>query len=224
MEPLPDPIADVILPALDEVEALPEVLGAMPPGYRPIVVDNDSRDATPVVAVEMGAMVVREPQRGFGAACYAGLSAAGADIVCFMDADASFDATQLPRVVDPVRAGEADLVLGARRAVRGAWPAHLRAANRLLAAELKRRSGVALSDLGPMRATRRESLIGLGLTDRRSGWPLEMILRAAAEGWRITEVRVDYRPRVGRSKVTGTVMGTARTVSDMARLLADTGR
>lgn len=224
MEPLPDPIADVILPALDEVEALPEVLGAMPPGYRPIVVDNGSRDATPVVAAEMGAMVVREPQRGFGAACYAGLSAAGADIVCFMDADASFDATQLPRVVDPVRAGEADLVLGARRAVRGAWPAHLRAANRLLAAELKRRSGVALSDLGPMRATRRESLIGLGLTDRRSGWPLEMILRAAAEGWRITEVRVDYRPRVGRSKVTGTVMGTARTVSDMARLLADTRR
>ncbi len=224
MEPLPDPIADVILPALDEVEALPEVLGAMPPGYRPIVVDNGSRDATPVVAAEMGAMVVREPQRGFGAACYAGLSAAGADIVCFMDADASFDATQLPRVVDPVRAGEADLVLGARRAVRGAWPAHLRAANRLLAAELKRRSGVALSDLGPMRATRRESLIGLGLTDRRSGWPLEMILRAAAEGWRITEVRVDYWPRVGRSKVTGTVMGTARTVSDMARLLADTRR
>ena len=211
---------DVILPALDEQDALPLVLAAMPEGYRAIVVDNGSTDATAEVAAERGATVVSEPVRGFGSACWAGLNAADADVVAFMDADASFDASQLPLVVDPVLAGDVDLVLGARRATEGAWPWHARLANRVLAAEMRRRTGVPLSDLGPMRAARREGLFELGLADRRSGWPLEMVLAASLAGWRMLEVPVDYAPRVGRSKVTGTVMGTARAVKDMGTLLA----
>jgi glycosyltransferase involved in cell wall biosynthesis len=164
--------------------------------------------------------VVVEPTPGFGAACFAGLSAATDEIVCFMDCDASFDPRELPRVAEPVAAGAADLVLGARRARAGAWPAHARVANRALSAELRRRTGVALRDLGPMRAARREALLGLGLLDRRFGWPLEMVVRAASEGWRIDEVDVTYLPREGRSKVTGTVRGTLRTVRDMVAALA----
>ena len=217
-------VADVILPALDEAEALAWVLPRMPEGYRPIVVDNGSTDATASVAQHLGATVVVEPLQGFGSACWAGLQAATAEVVCFMDADASFDPRQLPRVAEPVLDGRADLVLGARQLVPGSgratWPWHLRLANRVLAAELRRRSGVPLHDLGPMRAARREPLLSLGLRDRRSGWPLEMVLLAAGAGWRIAEVPVDHRPRVGRSKVTGTVRGTARAVGDMSRLLA----
>jgi len=109
---------------------------------------------------------------------------------------------------------------GARRPIgRGAWPHHARLANRALAWELRRRTGVALRDLGPMRAARREALLTLGIEDRRFGWPLEMVLRAAAGGWRVEEVAIDYRPRTGRSKVTGTVRGTARAVRDMAAVL-----
>lgn len=213
-------VPDVILPALDEEAALPWLLARMPEGYRPIVVDNGSTDRTAEVARELGATVVAESQQGFGAACWAGLCAATADVVCFMDADASFDPLELPRVADPVTAGGADLVLGARDAERGAWPWHARLANKVLAAEIRRRSGAAVSDLGPMRAARRAELLALGMQDRRSGWPLEMVLRANDAGWRIEEVDVTYRPRVGRSKVTGTVRGTARAITDMSRLLA----
>ncbi len=211
---------DVILPALDEEAALPWVLERMPEGYRPIVVDNGSTDRTAQVAREHGARVVDEALQGFGAACWAGLLAATDDVVCFMDADASFDPGELPRVADPVMAGTADLVMGARSAEPGAWPWHARLANRVLAAEIRRRSGVAVSDLGPMRAARRASLLELGMLDRRSGWPLEMVLRAHRQGWRIEEVTVGYRPRIGRSKVTGTVKGTVRAIGDMSRLLA----
>jgi hypothetical protein len=137
-----------------------------------------------------------------------------------MDADGSFDPTELPRVAGPVVAHVADLVLGARRPQRRAWPLHARVANRVLAAELRRRTGVSLTDLGPMRAAPRSALLELGLVDRRSGWPLEMVLLAARAGWRISEVPVSYRPRVGRSKVTGTVRGTIRAVNDMGRALA----
>ncbi len=210
---------DVILPALDEAAALPTVLARVPAGYRPIVVDNGSRDATAQVAAALGAVVVPEPVRGFGAACYAGLLAATAPVVCFMDADGSLDAAELPAVAGPVISGEADLVLGARRAERGAWARHARLANRVLAFELRRRGGLPVTDLGPMRAARREELVALGLTDRRSGWPLEMVLRAAADGWRVIEVPVGYRPRVGRSKVTGTWRGTFQAVTDMGRQL-----
>jgi dTDP-L-rhamnose 4-epimerase len=210
---------DVILPALDEAVALPLVLPRLPEDYRAIVVDNGSADATAIVAAELGATVVREPQRGFGAACFAGLCAATTDVVCFLDADGSLDPSQLPRVAEPVAAGWADLVLAARRATRHAWPAHARIANRYLAFELRRRTGVHLQDLGPMRAARRTALLDLGIADRRSGWPLEMVLRAAAANWRIQETTADYVPRVGRSKVTGTLRGTWGAVRDMAAVL-----
>ena len=111
-------------------------------------------------------------------------------------------------------------MLGARQPIaRGAWPLHARAANKVLALELRRRTGAPLRDLGPMRAARRQALLDLDLRDRRFGWPLEMVLRAAAEGWTIREVGVGYHPREGRSKVTGTVRGTVRAVRDMTRVL-----
>jgi hypothetical protein len=115
-------------------------------------------------------------------------------------------------------ADDADLVLGARRGTSG-WPLHARVANRALAFELRRRTGVPITDLGPMRAARRTQLLTLGIADRRSGWPLEMVLRAATAGWRIDERSVQYRSRIGRSKVTGTVTGTLRAVHDMAGVL-----
>ena len=201
---------------LDEAEALPWVLGRMPAGFSPLVVDNGSSDGSPEVAVALGARVVREPRRGFGAACYAGLASARSEIVCFMDCDGSLDPRELPRVAESVVRGEADLVLGARRPQRGAWPVHARLANRALALELRRRTGLALRDLGPMRAARREALHALAIRDRGFGWPLEMVLRAAAARWRLEEVEVSYLARRGRSKVTGTLRGSARAVRDMA--------
>jgi len=213
-------VPDVILPVLNEREALPWVLERMPAGYAPLVVDNGSTDGSGELAASLGARVVVEPVPGFGAACFAGLTAARAGVVCFMDCDASFDPRELPRVADPVLAGDVDLMLGARRPVaRGAWPLHARAANAVLARELRRRTKVPLRDLGPMRAARREALLELGIRDRRFGWPLEMVLRAAEAGWRIGEVEVAYHPRDGRSKVTGTVRGTVRAVRDMTNLL-----
>ena len=212
---------DVVLPCLNEAGALPWVLSRMPNGFRPIVADNGSTDDSAVIAVAHGARVVHVPQRGFGAACHAGLLAASSDIVCVMDADASFDPGDLPLVADPVRTGAADLMLGWRATQgKGAWPLHARIGNRVLAAELRRRVGVAVHDLGPMRAARREDLLALNLTDRRFGYPLEMVVRAAEAGWRIAETAVPYYPREGKSKVTGTVRGTARTVKDMRRVLA----
>ena len=207
---------DVVLPVLNEREALPWVLERMPAGYEPIVVDNGPTDGSGELAASLGARVIHEPQAGFGAACFAGLTAARAQVVCFMDCDATFDAGELPRVADPVAAGTADLVLGART---GGQPLHARLANRALALELRRRTGARLTDLGPMRAARRERLLGLAIQDRRFGWPLEMVLRAGAAGWRIEEVPVSHHPRAGRSKVTGTVRGTFRAVRDMASAL-----
>ena len=210
---------DVILPALDEERALPALLAALPAGYRAIVVDNGSTDGTP-----------RSRPRAVRSWCTSRAAASGrpvgpvsspprADVVCFMDADGSFDPRELPRVADPVLRGDADLVLAARRAAPGAWPVHARVANRVLAFELRRRLGLPLHDLGPMRAARRDDLVALGIEDRRSGWPLEMVVLAARAGWRIDETTVAYAPRLGRSKVTGTVRGTARAVADMDRVL-----
>jgi glycosyltransferase involved in cell wall biosynthesis len=206
----------VILPVLNERAALPWVLGRMPTGYEPIVVDNGSTDGSGALAASLGACVVLEPRPGFGAACFAGLQAASHDVVCFMDCDASLDPLQLPLVAEPVLRGVAGLVLGARR---GGGSMHGRIANRALAVELRRRTGVRLTDLGPMRAAGREALLGLGIRDRRFGWPLEMLMRAAAAGWAIEEVPVRALPRLGRSKVTGTVRGTFRAVRDMAAVL-----
>lgn len=210
-----------MLPVLNEASAIPWVLERMPSDYVPIVVDNGSTDGSGDVARRLGAQVVHEPVPGFGAACYAGLMAARGDVVCFMDCDASLDPGQLSRVADPIAAGTADLMLGARHASeRGAWPGHARLANRVIAWQLRRRSGVIVRDLGPMRAAPRERLIALGIEDRRFGWPLEMVLRAAAADWRIAETQVEYLPRIGQSKVTGTVRGTLRAVRDMSAVLA----
>jgi glycosyltransferase involved in cell wall biosynthesis len=209
---------DVVLPVLDEAAAIPGVLAAFPAGYRPIVVDNGSSDGSDLIAADLGATVVREPQRGFGAACFAGLSAASSEVVCFMDCDGSLDPAELELVSGPLLGGDADLVLGTRIAEAGAWPLHARIANRALGLLVRRRAG-RLTDIGPMRAVRREPLLSLELRDRRFGWPLEMVLKAADAGWRILEVPVSYRRREGRSKVTGTVGGTARTIADMSRAM-----
>jgi glycosyltransferase involved in cell wall biosynthesis len=211
---------DVVLPVLDEADAIPQVLARLPRDYEPIVVDNGSTDGSATVALSLGARVVIEPSRGFGAACYAGLRSATSDVVCFMDCDGSLDPAELPLVIAPILAGDADLALGTRHKTRcGAWPLHARVANRALTRLVAKRVGWRVHDLGPMRATRREPLLGLGMTDRRFGWPLEMLLRAANAGWRIVEVPVSYAPRIGRSKVTGTVRGTARAVLDMTRVM-----
>ena len=213
----------VVIPVLNEAAALPDVLAAMPPGYTAVVADNRTTHGSGDIARRLGAVVVDQPVRGFGAACWAGLMAAEpADgVVCFMDGDGSLDPADLLGVAAPVLAGDSDLVLGARRpTAAGAWPLHARLANRFLAFEMGRRTGHPLRDIGPMRAARRDALLALGIEDRRFGWPLEMVLRAASAGWRIDELPVPYAPRTGRSKVTGTVAGTARAVRDMSRVLA----
>ncbi|MGP2440438.1 glycosyltransferase family 2 protein [Streptomyces sp. JW3] len=220
---VPPPAVDLVLPCLDEAEALPRVLARVPAGWRALVVDNGSTDGSARIARELGATVLREERRGFGAACHAGLTAATADIVCFCDCDASLDPADLVPFVAEVRAGAADLVLGRRRpAGRGAWPAHARAGNLALARLLRRRTGLRLHDLGPLRAARRADLLALELTDRRSGYPLQMVVRAADAGWRVTEHDVPYLPRAGTSKVTGTWRGTWQAVRDMRRVLAET--
>ncbi|MEU5888903.1 glycosyltransferase family 2 protein [Streptomyces sp. NPDC047461] len=213
---------DVVLPCLNEAKALPWVLERIPPGWRALVVDNGSTDGSAHIAAALGATVVHEPRRGFGAACHAGLVAATADVVCFCDCDASLDPSLLMPFVEEILSGEADLVLGRRRPQgRGAWPAHARAGNLALARMLRRRTGLRLHDLGPLRAARRKPLLDLDLTDRRSGYPLQMVVRGADAGWRITEHDVPYLPRTGASKVTGTWRGTWQAVRDMSQVLAD---
>lgn len=214
---------DVVLPCLDEAQALPWVLERIPVGWRAIVVDNGSTDGSADIARALGATVVHEERRGFGAACHAGLLAADAEFVCFCDCDASLDPGLLPGFVRQVADGRADLVLGRRRPQAcGAWPLHARAGNLALARMLRRRTGLRLRDLGPMRAARLAALLGLDLTDRRSGYPLEMVVRAADAGWRVREADVPYLPRSGKSKVTGTWRGTWHAVQDMRRVLATT--
>jgi glycosyltransferase involved in cell wall biosynthesis len=216
---------DLVLPCLDEERALPWVLGRVPEWCRALVVDNGSSDRSVTVARRLGAVVVHEPTRGFGAAANAGLEAAEAPLVAFCDADASLDPAELPRLVEPIERGTADLVLGRRRPTTStAWPLHARAANRVLAARLSSRTGIRLHDLGPLRVARTDELRALALRDRRSGYPLEMVLRAAHAGWTIREVDVAYAPREGRSKVTGTVRGTFTAVADMSRVFAEVPR
>jgi glycosyltransferase involved in cell wall biosynthesis len=212
---------DVILPCLNEARALPWILERMPAGFRAVVVDNRSTDGSGELARSLGATVVPEPVRGFGAAVHAGLLAATSDLVCFCDCDGSLDPRQLPLLTGPLEAGQADLVLGRRRTrQRGAWPLPARVANWELARRVRRRTGLSIRDLGPMRAAAREALLGLELADRRFGYPLEMVMKAAAAGWRVSEVEVTYLPRIGKSKVTGTVRGCVQTVQDMGEVLA----
>ena len=193
----------------------------MPNGFRPIVVDNGSTDGSGEVARSLGATVVTESARGFGAAAHAGLLAATSDLVCFCDCDASLNPRQLPLLTALLLDRRADLVLGRRRTEqRDAWPLPARVANWELARRVRRRTGLKVRDLGPMRAAGREALLSLNLADRRFGYPLEMVMNAAAAGWRVAEVEVNYLPRIGKSKVTGTVRGCVRTVHDMSAVLA----
>lgn len=210
---------DVVLPCLDEAQALPLVLGTLPPGMRAIVVDNGSRDGSPQIAAALGAHVVTEARRGYGAACHRGLVEATAPLVAFCDADGTIDLGALKEFADIVEGGAADLVLGRRVAPAGTWPLHARVANAVLSLPMSFAARTRLHGLGPLRLARRQPLLDLGLTDRRSGYPMETVLRAASAGWTLREVDVDYRPRVGRSKVTGTVRGTAIAVRDMSVLL-----
>ncbi len=203
------PVPDVILPVLDEAAAIPWVLGRMPAGCGPIVVDNGSDDGSADVARRARRAVVAEPRRGFGAACFAGLLAATADVVCFMDCDGSLDPRDLPRVARAVGAS-ADLVLGARcpSAARGRCTRGWRTGRGAGAAPP--RSGSRCATWGRCAPRRARPLLGLGIEDRRFGWPLEMVLRAAAAGWRIDGGRPSPTTRAsGRSKVTGTVRGHA---------------
>lgn len=218
-------MTDVVLPCRDEAPALPGLLSRMPSGYRPIVVDNGSTDGTADVARALGAEVVTVTEPGYGAAVHAGILACAPDdgVVCVMDADGSFDPAQLPLVAAPVLDGSAELGTARRRPVRpGVWPAHARAANAFLSWRLRRGCGLAVHDIGPMRAVRRADLLALDLRDRRFGYPLELLIAAGRAGWRVTEVDVDYHPRAAgtRSKVSGTVTGTARAIRDMSAVLA----
>ena len=217
-------MTDVVLPCRNEAPALPGLLTRMPEGYRVIVVDNGSTDGSAEVARDLGADVVRVPQPGYGAAVHAGILAADPNdgVVSVMDADGSFDPTQLPLLTDPVRRGFVHLAVGRRRPTsRDAWPVHARLANAALAWQVRRSTGLDVHDIGPMRAARRDDLLALDLRDRRFGYPLELLVAAARAGWRVTEVDVDYHPRAAgtRSKVTGTVRGTARAIRDMSAVL-----
>jgi glycosyltransferase involved in cell wall biosynthesis len=209
---------DVILPCLDEAQALPGVLRALPDGFRAVVVDNGSRDGSGEVAAAHGARVLHERRPGYGAAVHTGLEGATTEIVAFLDADGSLDPRALPMMVSLLDG--CDLVAGRRRPEgRGAWPWHARAGNAAIAGLLRRR-GVPVHDIAPIRVARREALLDLGITDRAFGYPLELLVRAGAAGWRITEVDVAYRPRDGgRSKVSGSVRGTLRAARDMAGVL-----
>jgi glycosyltransferase involved in cell wall biosynthesis len=214
-------VIDLVLPCLDEVVALPWVLGRVPAGVHPIVVDNGSTDGGPDLARSLGAEVVHCAQRGYGAACHAGLMAATAEFVAFCDCDSSVDPAGLEAFAAPVLSGAADLVVGRRRTEKfTAWPVHARLANLELARRVRRKTGAPLFDIGPLRVARREALIGLGQLDRRSGYPLETVLLASQAQWRIVQTDFTYRPRSGRSKVTGTLRGTAQAIRDMSSVLA----
>ena len=210
------------MPALNEAAALPPLLCAFPDGFRAIVVDNGSTDGTPNVARAHHATVIDEASPGYGAAVHTGIESASSEIVVVMDADGSIDPAVLPALVAIVADGDADLVMGRRRPTTpSAWPWHARWGNRVLAFQLNRKLGTALSDIGPVRVFRRESYLSLGIEDRRFGYPFETVVRAAKAGWRIREVDVDYHPRAEgtTSKVSGSARGTYRAVRDFYRVL-----
>lgn len=203
----------VVIPVLNEEAAVGGVVREVPRAlvHEIIVVDNGSTDRSAEVAAAAGARVVREPRRGYGSACLAGARAAhDADVLVFLDGDRNEDPRELPAVLAPVLAGDADLVIGSR--VRGAAPGALtpqqRAGNRVVTTLLWLLYGVRLSDIGPFRAVPARVLRELGMEHPTYGWPVEMVVKAARRGYRIAEVPVSCRPRLGRSKVAGTLRGS----------------
>lgn len=216
---MPDCPVTVVLPCLNEADALPGVLAAIPPGYQALVVDNNSTDGTAEVARAHGAQVVAERAPGYGSAVHAGVVAATSPIVAVIDADGSLDPGDLPRLVAALEG--ADLVTGRRRAVRGLkWPWHARLGTAAVCFRLRRKHGLAVHDIAPMRVMRRQDLLTLGVEDRRSGYPLELLVRAAAAGWRVVELDVEYGPRSGGvSKVSGSVRGSVHAAVDFWKAL-----
>ena len=216
----------VVLPARDEEQALPLVLAELPRARAPIVVvvDNGSRDRTGEVARAAGAAVVREERRGYGQACLTGIAwllggnglqppLSADDVIVFLDADHSDYPEDLERILAPLLAGEAELVLGSRILGGASLEALLPQAwfgNRLACFLMRVLFGARYTDLGPFRAVRVAALRRLAMQDRGFGWTIEMQLKAQSLGLRVAEVPVRYRPRIGRSKITGTLSGTVR--------------
>ena len=218
---MPDSPVTVVLPCLDEAASLPGVLARLPAGYRALVVDNNSTDDTAEVARRHGADVVAERRPGYGSAVHAGLAAATTPIVAVLDADGSLDPQELPGLVDDVERG-ADMAIGRRRPVPGLkWPWHARLGTAAVCWRLRTRHGLQVHDIAPMRVARREALLSLGVADRRSGYPLELLVRAAQAGWTVTERDVGYGPRTGgTSKVSGSVKGSATAALDFWRVIS----
>lgn len=209
----------VVIPCLNEAESLPGVLAAMPTAYRALVVDNNSTDDTAIVARACGATVLQESTPGYGAAVHAGVEAAETAVVCVLDGDGSMDPAELPHLVSALR--NADLVVGRRRAVRGTgWPLHARIGNAAIASRLRHRYGLPVHDIGAVRVARRQALLDLDVTDRRSGYPLQLLVLAALAHWRVVECDITYRRRTaGRSKVSGSVRGSVVAVRDFWKVI-----
>lgn len=217
-----NPVCDLVLPCRDEASALRELLPRIPGEFAVIVVDNGSRDRTSAVAEALGARVVHEEVPGYGAAVHAGLIAATHDHVAVMDGDGSFDPDDLLPLLADVREGRADLAVGRRvPSARGVWPWHARLGNTLVTRWLRRSIGMTAHDIAPMRVFRRQAMLDLDLQDRRFGYPVELLQAVTRAGWRVTEHDVGYHPRAEgtRSKVSGSVRGTARTARDFWRVL-----
>ncbi|MCW2799950.1 MAG: glycosyltransferase [Aeromicrobium sp.] len=213
---------DVVIPCRDEAAALATVLATIPDGWQAIVVDNGSSDGTADVARSLGARVVDEPRPGYGAAVHAGMLASDAEYVAVIDGDASMRLPELLPMLDLVRAGDVTMAIGRRRpSSRGVWPWHARVGTKTLAWWIRRRSEFPIHDLAPMRVCRRDDLLALGVEDRRFGYPLELMLRASKAGWTVREIDVAYDRRATgtKSKVSGSVKGTARVIHDFARVL-----
>lgn len=213
---------ELVLPCRDEAPALPALLAEVPEGMAVVVVDNGSVDGTGEVARRLGARVVVEPSPGYGAAVHAGVLAARSEFLAVMDGDGSFDPAELPQLLDRVARGGADLAVGRRRPVSATvWPWHARIGNAAVVWWLRRSVGYAVHDLAPVRVCRRADLLALDVRDRRFGYPLELLREATLAGWRVEEHDVSYRPRAAgtRSKVSGSVRGTARTAVDFAKVL-----